>query len=154
MDKTICIQNVSSSNSVPDEALLQEWAALPLQKFDKPVEVTVRIVDEQEGRELNKTWRNKDYATNVLSFPIGETPADTTQLLGDIVICAPVVEQEVSLQNKELTSHWAHLVIHGVLHLQGYDHIKDDEAAIMEKMEITFLEKLGYPNPYQTELES
>ena len=154
MDVTICIQNQSTISSVPEAALLEDWASIPLKQMEHPVEVTLRIVDEDEGRELNMAWRKKDYATNVLSFPIGDTPAGITELLGDIVICAPVVEKEAVEQHKPLAAHWAHLVIHGILHLQGYDHEQQADAEIMENMEITFLEKIGYPNPYETELES
>ncbi len=154
MDVTICIQNESSCSSVPEAALLEHWASIPLNQLDHPVEITLRIVDEAEGRELNRSWRKKDYPTNVLSFPIGDTPAGTKELLGDIVICAPVVEQEALEQQKPMAAHWAHLIIHGILHLQGYDHEQQADAEIMENMEITFLEKIGYPNPYETELES
>ena len=139
---------------MPAAAQLEQWASLALSSVDKATELTLRIVDEEEARMLNNTWRNKDYATNVLSFPIGEALEEDVELLGDIVICAPVVEREAREQNKHVDAHWAHLIVHGVLHLQGYDHENEDDAGIMEKMEITLLYKIGYPNPYETELES
>lgn len=154
MDVNIIIQNISGNSTVPTEKQLQQWAKLALGNVDKSTELTLRIVDEEEGRMLNNTWRNKDYATNVLSFPIGETLEGDMELLGDVVICAPVVEREASEQGKRADAHWAHLVVHGVLHLRGYDHENDDEAGAMEQMEITLLDKIGYPNPYETELES
>jgi probable rRNA maturation factor len=114
---------------------------------DSP-ELTLRIVDEIEGRELNHQWRNRDYATNVLSFPFDCPPEVPLNLLGDIVICAPVVAREAQEQHKLLQAHWAHLVIHGVLHLLGYDHLTDDEAQEMEALEIAILQQLNYSNPY------
>ena len=107
------------------------------------------LVDEAEGRELNRTWRQKDYATNVLSFP-ADVPDELLDipLLGDLVICVAVVEREAAEQGKELEAHWAHLVIHGCLHLLGYDHIDDDEAEEMETLEQTLLAELGHPDPY------
>lgn len=153
MDVNIIIQNISRADTVPAATQLQQWAKLALGNVDKSTELTLRIVDEEEGRKLNNTWRHKDYATNVLSFPIGEALEEGTELLGDIVICAPVVDREASEQGKRADAHWAHLVVHGVLHLQGYGHENDDEAGEMEQMEITLLDKIGYPNPYETKLE-
>lgn len=153
MDVNIIIQNLSQA-TIPGDAQLERWASLALADVEKKTELTLRIVDEEEGHMLNKTWRDKDYATNVLSFPIGETLEGDIELLGDIVICAPVVERETAEQGKEADAHWAHLVIHGVLHLRGYDHEKPEDAGKMEQMEITLLDKIGYPNPYEIELES
>ena len=107
-------------------------------------EVTIRIVDEEEGRALNLTYRGKDYATNVLTFPLTEEP----HLMGDIIICAPVVEAEARKQDISIGMHYAHLTVHGVLHLHGYDHQIDEQAALMESIEVTTLMKLGYPDPY------
>ena len=143
MDVNITIQNLSGSNSIPSNRQLKQWAALPLASLNKMTELTIRIVDEDEGQQLNAAWRDKDYATNVLSFPIGETNEHAPAMLGDIVICAPVVEKEAEQQGKKLESHWAHLVIHGILHLQGYDHEHHEDASKMEKLEITLLEKIG-----------
>ena len=107
-------------------------------------EVTIRIVDENEGRELNNHYRGKDYATNVLTFPLTEEP----YLMGDIIICAPVVEAEAQAQNKTLEAHYAHLTVHGILHLHGYDHETDAQAELMEELETAIITKLGYASPY------
>jgi probable rRNA maturation factor len=109
------------------------------------VQITLRLVDEAEGRELNHHFRGKNYATNVLTFVYD----DTLPLSGDVVICAPVVEHEVQQQHKELIAHYAHLVIHAALHLQGYDHEKTKDARVMEALETAILIKLGYADPYQ-----
>lgn len=135
----------------PSRSQLLNWANLAL--VDKEsAQVTIRIVDETESQTLNKTYRDKDKSTNVLSFPM-ELPEELSQNLdipmqGDLVICAPVVEREAKEQNKSSESHWAHMVIHGMLHLQGYDHITDEEAEAMESLEINLLQQLGIDNPY------
>jgi probable rRNA maturation factor len=107
-------------------------------------EVTIRLVDEEEGRTLNKTYRGKDYATNVLTFPLTEIP----HLMGDIIICVPVVLNEASAQQKSAEAHFAHLTVHGILHIHGYDHEIEKQAQLMELIEVTTLQKLGYANPY------
>jgi probable rRNA maturation factor len=109
----------------------------------------VRIVDEQESAELNEQYRHKKGATNILSFPVEIPEGIDLNLLGDLVICAPVLEQEAQQQNKVLAHHWAHIIIHGVLHLLGYDHLDDEQAEDMENKEIALLQKLNIPNPYQ-----
>jgi len=109
-------------------------------------ELTVRFVDEDEGRTLNRTYRGKDYATNVLTFAYAESEDDPVS--GDIVLCCPVVEREAAEQDKPLEAHYAHLVVHGALHAQGYDHEDATEADEMEALEIEILATLGYPNPY------
>lgn len=154
MSHKIDIQNASSFGPLPEINLIVEWAKQALDEHHKEAEITVRIVDEEEGKELNKTWRKKDSATNVLSFPIGKPIEQAPNLLGDIVICAPVVEQEAKAQGKEREAHWAHLVIHGILHLQGYDHESDKEANLMESKEVLILNNIGYANPYESELQS
>ena len=113
------------------------------------IELSVRIVDTAEGREINHQFRGKDYATNVLSF-VAEIPEGILDipLLGDLVICAPVVEREAQEQNKQLQAHWAHMVIHGCLHLLGYDHIDEQEAQEMEELEQQLMAQLGYADPY------
>ena len=133
----------------PDGAQLRRWCELALRQRTADSELTIRLVDEAEGRELNHTWRHKDYATNVLSFS-AEIPDGILDipLLGDLVICVPVVEREAAEQGKALDAHWAHLVIHGCLHLLGYDHIEDDEALEMEDLERQLLAELGHPDPY------
>jgi probable rRNA maturation factor len=137
----LSFQNASASLNVPTKALFKKWAKTAL-RVD--TEVTIRIVDEAEGKTLNSAYRNKDYATNVLTFRITEAP----HLMGDIVMCAPIVEAEAKAQNKTLVAHYAHLTVHGVLHLHGYDHENDEQAALMESIEVTTLQKLGYANPY------
>ena len=140
---------VASEASTPSEAQLRLWCEMGLRQRTADSEMTIRLVDEAEGRELNHTWRHKDYATNVLSFP-ADVPDELLDipLLGDLVICVPVVAREAAEQGKALDAHWAHLVIHGCLHLLGYDHIDDAEADEMEALERELLAQLGYPDPY------
>jgi len=135
--------------AAPDDAAFRRWCELALRQRTADSEMTIRLVDEAEGRELNHTYRHKDYATNVLSFP-ADVPEELLDipLLGDLVICVPVVEREAAEQGKALEAHWAHLVIHGCLHLLGYDHIEDDEAEEMEALERELLAELGHPDPY------
>ncbi|PBJ03418.1 Endoribonuclease YbeY [Pseudomonas ogarae] len=140
---------VACEHAAPSEAQFRQWCELALRQRSADSELTIRLVDEPEGRELNHTWRQKDYATNVLSFP-ADVPDELLDipLLGDLVICVPVVEREAAEQDKLPEAHWAHLVIHGCLHLLGYDHIEDDEAEEMEALERTLLAELGHPDPY------
>ncbi|WP_213661907.1 rRNA maturation RNase YbeY [Stutzerimonas stutzeri] len=140
---------LASTGKVPAAAELQRWCELALRQRSGDSELTIRLVDEEEGRELNRTWRHKDYPTNVLSFP-ADVPDEFLDipLLGDLVICVPVVEREAAEQGKPLAAHWAHLVIHGCLHLLGYDHIEDAEAEEMEALERQLLAELGHPDPY------
>ena len=157
------LQNPYGFDTVPDNVDLQIWSNIALQTSngeadESSVSLVIRVVDEDEGIELNHTYRNKKSATNVLSFPY-EVPdyavdipelqdAYSQQYLGDLVLCEKVVIAEAKAQNKTLKQHWAHLIIHGVLHLQGYDHINDDEAFTMESLEIEILKSLGFDNPY------
>jgi probable rRNA maturation factor len=120
---------------------LRSWIKAALQR---DVTMTLRIVDEAEGRELNKNYRGKDYATNVLTFVYD----DALPLSGDVVICAPVVAREAAEQHKDLSAHYAHLAIHAALHLQGYDHENETEAAEMEALETALMVRLHYPDPY------
>ncbi|PCI58465.1 MAG: rRNA maturation RNase YbeY [Methylophilaceae bacterium] len=135
------LQVASTLGNIPTKVQFRKWAKATL-RVD--TEVTIRIVDEEEGRALNLTYRGKDYATNVLTFPLTEEP----HLMGDIIICAPVVEAEARKQDISIEMHYAHLTVHGVLHLHGYDHQIDEQAALMESIEVTTLMKLGYPDPY------
>jgi probable rRNA maturation factor len=146
------LQLASDAAELPSEADFQRWCELALRQRTADSELTIRLVDEPEARELNHTWRHKDYATNVLSFP-AEIPDGILDipLLGDLVICAPVVAREAAEQGKGLTAHWAHLVIHGCLHLLGYDHIEEAEAEEMEMLERELLAELGHPDPYDDE---
>jgi len=139
----------ASTTAGPSDDAFRRWCELALRQRSADSEMTIRLVDETEGRELNHTYRHKDYATNVLSFP-ADVPDDMLDipLLGDLVICAPVVEREAREQHKALDAHWAHLVMHGCLHLLGYDHIEDDEAEEMEALERELLAELGHPDPY------
>ena len=134
------IQRRSRDAHVPSDPLLRRWARAALAR---QAEVTLRIVAAPEARRLNREFRGKDYATNVLTFVYGEAP-----LAGDIVICAPVVAREAREQGKAVAAHWAHLVVHGLLHLQGHDHERDDEARRMERREKRILAGLGFPDPY------
>lgn len=139
----------ASTTLGPSDAEFRRWCELALRQRSADSEMTIRLVDETEGRELNLTYRHKNYATNVLSFP-ADVPDDLLDipLLGDLVICVPVVEREAAEQGKALDAHWAHLVMHGCLHLLGYDHIDDDEAEEMEALERELLAELGHPDPY------
>ena len=150
MQVELDLQLATAAGDLPGEAQLRQWCELALRQRTAPSELTIRIVDEAEGRELNHTWRGKDYATNVLSFP-AEIPDGLLDipLLGDLVICAQVVEREAAEQGKPLMAHWAHMVVHGSLHLLGYDHIEDGEAEEMEALEVEFMAALGFENPYQ-----
>lgn len=148
------LQLASEAAGLPGAAQLRQWCELALRQRTAPSELTIRIVDEAEARELNHTWRGRDYATNVLSFP-AEIPDGLLDipLLGDLVICAQVVEREAAEQGKSAEAHWAHLVIHGCLHLLGYDHIEDAEAEEMEALERQLLAELGHPDPYACDEE-
>lgn len=134
---------------LPAAEQVTAWAEAALAGRCEEGQLTVRIVDEAEGAALNEAYRHKTGPTNVLSFPAGKDDFLPVPLLGDIVICAPVVEREAREQGKRAEAHWAHMVIHGVLHLLGYDHVEADEAQVMEALETAILERLGFPDPYQ-----
>lgn len=135
---------------VPGEAKFSRWvqAALSGAKHRRAVEVVIRLVNEAEGRKLNHSWRGKNHATNVLSFPAVLPAGMRSPLLGDLVMCAPVVRREAAEQDKTADAHWAHLTVHGTLHLLGYDHEVEAQAQVMESLEIAVLAGLGYPDPY------
>lgn len=142
------IQTIFKSSGQPDRELIQQWVDAALDGFNQDTEIVVRIVDKQESAELNEQYRLKPGPTNILSFPV-DVPEDIElDLLGDLVVCAPVLEKEAFEQHKVLADHWAHIIVHGVLHLLGYDHIDDNEAELMENKEITILNKLNIKNPY------
>jgi probable rRNA maturation factor len=147
------IQTIFESAGQPSEAEIQLWVDTALEETERDTEIVVRIVDESESAELNEQYRHKQGATNILSFPVEIPEGIDLNLLGDLVICAPVLEQEALQQNKILTHHWAHIIIHGALHLLGYDHLEDQQAEEMESKEIALLQKLNIPNPYQQEVE-
>lgn len=159
---SLAVQYASVARNLPTRAQFRRWikaalhpqgvrrrvpgsfaATLPLQR---DANITMRIVDEPEGRELNRNYRGKDYATNVLTFVYD----DDKHLSGDVVICAPVVEREAAEQHKVLLAHYAHLTLHAALHLQGFEHENDADAAEMEALEIALMLKLRYPDPYRT----
>ncbi|MGB0514404.1 MAG: rRNA maturation RNase YbeY [Wenzhouxiangellaceae bacterium] len=149
---TIDIQRELAAPALPDDDWLERWVRAALPEGTQP-EICLRIVDEAEGRALNARWRGKDYATNVLSFP-GSVPPGLPQdqvsgVSGDIVLCAPVVAREARAQHKSLDHHWAHLVVHGVLHLRGFDHIEAEPAEAMEALEREILGRQGIPDPYR-----
>nr|WP_321529407.1 rRNA maturation RNase YbeY [Sedimenticola selenatireducens] len=131
----------------------QSWAEAALNGRLDQAELVVRIVDREESRQLNREYRGKDKPTNVLSFPFEAPAVVESDLLGDLVICAPVVTEEALAQDKLPQAHWAHLLVHGVLHLLGFDHINEQEAEVMEGLEVEILESLGFPDPYQSERE-
>ena len=136
---------------LPTAEQIEQWATAAVQPQSDEVEMTVRIVDEAESHALNLNYRGKDRPTNVLSFPF-ECPDEVElPLLGDLVICRQVVEREAQEQDKPVMAHWAHMVVHGSLHLLGYDHIEDDEAEEMESLETQIMTGLGFADPYLSE---
>jgi probable rRNA maturation factor len=140
---------VAYDGQVPDLALFQQWAEAALQEdVTEDCELSIRLVDIAESAELNQSYRGKSGPTNVLSFPFESPIPMEPILLGDLVICVPVVEKEALAQTKQNEHHWAHLVVHGCLHLLGYDHIENDEAEEMEAFEIEILQTLAIDNPY------
>ena len=145
----VTVQNAAGRARVPEPAQVRKWARSALAD-DVRGELTVRIVDENESAALNSRYRGKKGPTNVLSFRAEPPPGAAEELLpfGDVVICAAVVEREAREQGKPLAAHWAHMVVHGALHLQGYDHERARDAAAMEARERALLAKLGFPDPY------
>ena len=138
----------ATNEPVPEEEDIRRWIRAALVDRHEDTEITVRLVGHDEMAQLNQTYRGKTGATNVLSFP-ADLPAELAlPLLGDIVICAPLVAREAAAQQKPDDAHWAHLTVHGTLHLLGYDHIEEKEAAIMEARETKILAALSYPCPY------
>jgi probable rRNA maturation factor len=155
------VQAAVARTSVPTTKRLQLWAQAAYEvhhaahthgrkRAVQPVQVSLRLAGAAESRKLNREWRDEDHATNVLSFPAGEMPDVTGELptLGDLVICVPLVKREALQQGKRLDAHWAHLIIHGVLHLLGYDHEVERDAQLMEACEVAILDSLGFANPY------
>ncbi|SET55962.1 rRNA maturation RNase YbeY [Thalassotalea agarivorans] len=146
---TLDIQRAINDDTLPTDDAFNQWAKAALAPYNKDFELTIRIVDVAESQQLNSQYRGKDKPTNVLSFPFEVPDGIELDLLGDLIICADVVSQEAKQQNKSLNAHWAHMVVHGCLHLLGFDHIEDAEAEEMEALEIDILAKLGFNNPYQ-----
>jgi probable rRNA maturation factor len=141
----LTIQNATRSSTIPATRHFRKWIRAALRADGS---ITVRLVGVREGRELNRTYRGKDYATNVLTFVLHDTPP----FEGDVALCAPVVTREARAQRKALSAHYAHLTVHAVLHLQGYRHDEEGDATRMEKLEKRIMKRLGYPNPYATQL--
>lgn len=142
------VQRASQLTDLPGDEQLNHWATAAVSDTDLAQDLVIRIVDEEESADLNGRYRDKQYATNVLSFP-SDIPEEIGEpALGDLVVCAPVVRHEAVEQGKSEAAHWAHMVVHGVLHLRGYDHIEDAEAEKMEALETAILSRLGFADPY------
>ena len=152
MTLAVEVQIAAADASLPSQRQLSDWALAAWQEEGvRDAEVVVRVTDEAESRRLNHEFRGRDNATNVLSFPFDPVPEIDLNHVGDLVICAPVVAREAVEQGKQADAHWAHMVVHGMLHLQGYDHETDEQAAEMETLETQVLTGLGYPAPYAEE---
>ena len=145
------IQIATEATDYPDLQQFQQWVDATPAGREYEAEIVIRLVDEAESAELNQQYRNKLGPTNILSFPFEAPEGMELDLLGDLVICAPLIAQEARQQNKQAGHHWAHITVHGVLHLLGYDHIEDQDAEQMETLEIEILSKLNIANPYQEE---
>jgi len=144
----IDIQRADTSEKIPSDASINRWVESALDNNDDSVELSIRVVGEQESAALNLQYRGKSGATNVLSFPFSAVTPEPLPMLGDLVVCAPIVTLEAQQQNKALEAHWAHMIVHGVLHLVGYDHENDNDARVMEILETEILLGLNYPAPY------
>lgn len=151
MQVRVTVQRVTRLRNLPRDKKFALWvdAVLRGAGYRRAAELAIRLVNEAEGCRLNREWRHKNYATNVLAFPAKLPKALHSPLLGDLVICAPVVRREAAEQDKPLEAHWAHLTVHGTLHLLGFDHQTQAEAHTMEAMEAAIVAKLGFPDPYQ-----
>ncbi|MEE8055015.1 MAG: rRNA maturation RNase YbeY [Gammaproteobacteria bacterium] len=154
MNVEVDVQYAVMADGVPSVSDIETWIGAVVRGRRENVQLTVRIVDEEEGTELNERWRQARGPTNVLSFPSEGLEAIAPDLLGDVVICAPVVESEAREQGKSLTAHWTHMVIHGTLHLLGFDHVDEDHAREMELLEARILKELGYSDPYESVIDS
>lgn len=150
MSIDIEVQYATESKDLPDTKKIKQWAKCSLNNEVKQAELTIRIVGEEEGIRLNEKWRGACGPTNVLSFPYNEDIKNRKTIQGDVVLCAPVIIREAKQQNKSLDAHWAHMVIHGTLHLQGYDHVQENDANEMESLETDILNKLHFPDPYHS----
>ncbi len=148
MSIKIEIQYATEINDLPEEGLIKKWVNSSLNGYIENAELTIRIVDKAEGAQLNEKWRNAQGPTNVLSFPYSDLNETTKSIQGDIVICAPVILREAAEQKKSVDAHWAHIIVHGILHLLGYDHDNENDANEMESLETSILGKLKIPDPY------
>ncbi len=147
MNVTVDLQ-AAFEGELPKLQQFEQWAQAALTEVSEACELSIRLVDTEESAELNSSYRDKVGPTNVLSFPFDSPIPMEPRLLGDLIICVPVVEKEATEQQKNIHDHWAHLVVHGCLHLLGYDHIEDDEAEKMEALEVSILKSLNIANPY------
>ena len=145
---TLDIDRQYSQNDMPSNDELEQWAAMAY-LGNSPAEAALVIVDEAAMQTLNRDYRQADKTTNVLSFAANLGELDGVTHLGDIIVCAPVISAEAQQQSKSIAAHWAHMLIHGMLHLQNYDHDNDDDAKVMENIEIELLAKIGISNPYK-----
>lgn len=145
----VILQNRTRHFNTPSKKQFQQWAQAALLPDNKATELTICIVNARESADLNQKYRKKKGPTNVLSFSYDDAFIDgEIDSLGDLVLCAELVESEAHNQGKETLAHWAHLTVHGVLHLQGYDHVRLSDAKVMEQLEVCILHELGFPNPY------
>lgn len=144
----VVIQRASTLRGLPTNAMMRGWIAHALQRFRHDASLTVRIVDARESAALNRRWRGRQGPTNVLSFPVSGLDDIAPALLGDLVLCAPVLKAEAAAQNKTIAAHCAHLLVHGILHLLGYDHERPRQAAAMERLETELLAELEFSDPY------
>jgi len=142
------LQTATREQSIPSEQDFRQWVELALSGYQEPAELNIRLVDEAESRSLNREYRGKDGSTNVLSFPFEVPQVVESDLLGDLAICAPVLAREAREQNKPLRAHWAYMVVHGVLHLLGFDHQNERQTEEMERVEVELLARLGIADPY------
>ncbi len=149
MNLELEIQNMTRQELIPSENSFVAWSKATIREEREQAEIVIRLVDEEEIRDLNREYRGKDRPTNVLSFPSDIPAVVESSLLGDLVICAPVVVREAKEQGKSEEAHWAHMVVHGVLHLLGYDHQDENAAEIMEQLEMEVMGSLGFQNPYE-----
>ena len=151
MSGPVAVQYGTRRPFAPSAPSLRRWADAALRGAPRRAWLGIRVVGAAEGRRLNREFRGKDRATNVLSFPSGQMPSGNGPFLGDLAVCAPVVAREAREQGKSLRAHWAHMVVHGTLHLLGHDHRTESEAGVMEAREIAILARLGFGNPYELE---
>ena len=157
MNVFVDLEVASEARDLPSREEIESWASAamvyrPAGMAPGEAEVSVKIIDRAESAELNHTWRGRSGPTNILSFPAGFPEVLPVPLLGDLALCAPVIVAEAAEQNKPLKAHWAHMVVHGMLHLLGYDHIAESEATEMESLETGIMDVLGYPDPYYTNM--
>jgi len=148
MSINIEIQYATEINDLPEEGLIKKWVNSSLNGYIENAELTIRIVDKAEGAQLNEKWRNAQGPTNVLSFLYSDLNETTKSIQGDIVICAPLILREAAEQKKSVDAHWAHIIVHGILHLLGYDHDNENDANEMESLETSILGKLKISDPY------